>query len=182
MLHRDEYMALRNASDMDLLDEFTGDMMNRLSTELLELGVRFPIIKSGARGYYVRTPGREVLETMGKAKPVDMAGFENREFWHPAFYCPVPPNATGSGDASIAGFLSAYLRGLPLLDCVIVATCTGSASVEKPDALTGVPDWDGVQERIQSIPRDPLEVEGEGWYRDAENDFLWVGPADQSEK
>jgi len=182
MLHRDEYMALRDASDMDLLDEFTGDMMHRLSGELLDLGVRIPFIKSGPRGYYVRTPGRDVLETMGKAKPVNMDDFENREFWHPAFYCPVPPNATGSGDASIAGFFSAYLRGLPLLDCVIVATSTGSASVEKPDALTGVPDWDGVQERINTIPRDPLSVEGEGWSLDPDHNFLWVGPADQSKK
>ena len=180
MLHRDEYMALRDASDMDLLDEFSGDMMNHLSGELLGMGVRVAVIKSGPRGYYVRTSGRDVLETMGKAKPENMDDFQCREFWHPAFHCPVPPNATGSGDASIAGFLSAYLRGLPLLDCVVVATATGSASVEKPDALTGVPGWDEVQERIKSIPRDPLAVEGEGWSRDPENDFLWVGPADQS--
>jgi len=69
-----------------------------------------------------------------------------------------------------------------LLECVIVATATGSASVEKPDALTGVPDWDGVQERIKTIPRDPLSVEGEGWSLDPDNNFLWVGPADQSKK
>lgn len=182
MLHRDEYMALRDASDMDLLNEFTGDMMHRLSGELLDLGVRIPVIKSGSRGYYVRTPARDVLETMGKAKPADTADFENREFWHPAFFCPVPPNATGSGDASIAGFLSAYLRGLPLLDCVVVATATGSASVEKPDALTGVPDWDGVQQRIKSVPLDPLTVEGEGWSLDPENNYLWIGPADKSKR
>ncbi len=182
MLHRDEYMAFRDASDMDLLDKFTGDMMHRLSGELLDLGVRIPFIKGGPRGYYVRTPGRDVLKTMGKAQPVDMDDFENREFWHPTFYCPVPPNATGSGDASIAGFLSAYLRGLPLLDCVIVATATGSASVEKPDALTGVPDWDGVQERINTIPRDPLTVEGKGWSKDPEHSFLWIGPSDKSRK
>ncbi|MEN8254953.1 MAG: carbohydrate kinase family protein [Verrucomicrobiota bacterium] len=182
MLHRDEYMALREASDMDLLDAFTGEMMTRLSGELLEMGVRIAVIKSGGRGYYVRTPGKTVLETMGKAKPEDMDDFESREVWHPAFYCPVPPNATGSGDASIAGFLSAYLRGLPLLDCIITATATGSASVEKPDALSGVPDWDGVQQRIKSVPLDPLIVEGEGWSTDSEHSFLWIGPSDKSRK
>ena len=182
MLHREEYMALRDASDMDLLDTFSGDKMHRLSSELLEMGVHAVIIKSGSRGYYVRTPGRDILKTMGKAKPMDLEDFENREFWIPAFHCPTPPNATGSGDASIAGFLSAYLRGLPLQDCAITATATGSASVEKPDAISGVPDWNGVQQRVKTILRDPLTVEGKGWHLDAEDPHLWVGPADQSKR
>ncbi len=173
MLHRDRYMALRNASDRDLLGEFTGDMLHELSGELLEFGVRIAVIKCGSRGYYVRTPEVAVLETMGRAKPGNLQEFANQEIWHPAFYCPVPPNATGSGDASIAGFISAYLRGLPLLDCVITATCTGSASVEKPDALSGVPDWNGIQKRIQTVPRDPLTVTGQGWAIDSECPYLW---------
>jgi sugar/nucleoside kinase (ribokinase family) len=176
MLHRGRYMALRDTSDRDLLDHFTGDLLHELSGELLAMGVRIAVIKCGPRGYYVRTPGKEVLETMGRARPGSLDEFADREFWHPAFYCPIPPNATGSGDASIAGFLSAYLRGRPLLDCVITATCTGSASVEKPDALSGVPDWDGVQQRIKTIPRDPLTVTGEGWRMDDNLPFLWTGP------
>ena len=180
MLHRDRYMKMREASDRDLINEFTGDLMHELSDELLSLGVRMVVIKSGSRGYYIRTPEKVILETIGKAKPGNLDDFANREIWHPAFYCPVPANATGSGDASIAGFLSAYLRGLPLLDCVITATCTGSASVEKPDALSGVPDWNGIQTRIQTTPRNPLTVEGEGWSVDKEHPFLWIGPADRS--
>ncbi len=177
MLHRDRYMALRNASDRDLLDQFTGDILHELSGELLAMGVRVAVIKCGPRGYYVRTPGKEVLETMGRARPGSLDEVANQEFWHPAFYCPVPPNATGSGDASIAGFISAYLRGLPLLDCVITANCTGSASVEKPDALSGVPDWNGVQARIKTVPRDPLTVTGKGWKTDKDLPFLWIGPS-----
>lgn len=182
MLHRDRYMELRNASDRDLLDEFTGDMLHDLAGELLDMGVRIAVIKCGPRGYYVRTPEKAVLETMGRAKPGNLDDFAERELWHPAFYCPVPPNATGSGDASIAGFIASFLRGLPLLDCVINATCAGSASVEKPDALSGVPDWHGVQERIQTIPRDPLTVEGTGWNIDPDHSFLWIGPSDKSKK
>jgi len=173
MLQRDRYMELRNASDRDLLDQFTGDMLHDLSGELLDMGVRIAVIKCGPRGYYVRTPSKAVLETMGRAKPGSLDDFAHQEFWHPAFYCPVPPNATGSGDASIAGFISAYLRGLSLVDCVMIATCTGSASVEKPDALSGVPDWDGVQERLKTVPRDPLTVSGQGWATDSEYPFLW---------
>ncbi|MFA5688127.1 MAG: carbohydrate kinase family protein [Kiritimatiellales bacterium] len=180
MLHRDRYMEFRRSCDGDLLHLFTGDMMHELSGELLDMGVRVAVIKSGYRGYYVRTPEKSVLETIGRAKPGNLDEFASHEFWHPAFFCPVPPNATGSGDASIAGFLSAYLRGLSLLDCVITATCTGSASVEKPDALSGVPNWNGVQERIKTIPRDPLTVEGAGWSVDAQHPFLWTGPSDKS--
>lgn len=173
MLHRDRYMALRSASDRDLLDQFTGDMLHELSGELLDMGVRIAVIKCGPRGYYVRTPGKEVLATIGRAKPGNLDEFADQEFWHPAFFCPVPPNATGSGDASIAGFISAYLRGLSLLDCVMTANCTGSASVEKPDALSGVPDWEGVQHRLKTVPRDPLTVTGKGWKIDSKLPFLW---------
>lgn len=173
MLHRDRYMGLRNASDRDLLDAFTGDLLHDLAGELLEMGVRIAVIKCGSRGYYVRTPDVDVLETMGRAKPGSLEEFANQELWHPAFYCPVPPNATGSGDASISGFLSAFLRGLPLVDCMTVATATGSASVEKPDAMSGVPDWDGVMERIQTVPRESLAVTGEGWAIDPDLPHLW---------
>lgn len=173
MLHRDRYMELRNASDRDLLDEFTGDMLHDLAGELLELGVRIAVIKCGPRGYYVRTADAATLDTMGRARPGSLDEFADQELWHPAFYCPVPPNATGSGDASIAGFLSAYLRGLSLVECVMVATCTGSASVEKPDAMSGVPDWDGVQERLKTVQRDPLDVTGKGWSTDPDLPFLW---------
>lgn len=179
MLHRDRYLAMRQACEGDLLEEFTGDVLHELSGELLEYGVRVAVIKCGPRGYYVRTPDRTILDTMGRARPGDVDAFANREFWHPAFHCDGVPNATGSGDASIAGFLSAYLRGLSLLDCVIVATCAGSASVEKPDALSGVPDWDGLQARIKTIARDPLHVSGTSWKKSVSHPFLWLGPADQ---
>jgi sugar/nucleoside kinase (ribokinase family) len=182
MLHRDRYMTLRNASDMDLLHMFTGDLMHELSGELLDMGARIVVIKSGSRGYYIRTSSEAVLQSMGKAKPVHTSDVSDREFWSPAFSCPGPVNATGSGDASIAGFFAAYLRELPLLDCVITATCAGSASVEKPDALSGGPDWEGVQQRIQTVTREPLTVEGIGWSTDPNHTFLWVGPADKSKK
>ena len=54
---------------------------------------------------------------------------------------------TGAGDAYRAGFLSAYQKGIPPVDCARVGTVTASFVVEKVGCQTNLPGWEDMEKR-----------------------------------
>lgn len=180
MLERDRFFDWRKQTPHDLLHLFTGDDMNRLSGKLLDLGGKVLCLKSGYRGYYVRTtPDAKRLAKFGAAAQKDMGSFIGREFWYPTYHIDNPPQATGSGDSSIAGFYAAYLRGLSLDETVKRATATGALNCTKPDAISGILPWPTLEKKLKAgWALDPLEVEGAGWQRDPSVEGRWIGPAE----
>ena len=85
-------------------------------------------------------------------------------------------NATGAGDATIAGFLAAFLRDRPLTECLKAACCVGAQCVQAVDALSGVADWDRTLSMIPHWPKHRQKLEG-GWRYD-ETRRVWQGPED----
>ena len=71
---------------------------------------------------------------MGRARPTDVAAWANRELWAPCFQVDVVGTA-GSGDATIAGFLSALLRDMTPEQAVNAAVAVGACNVEAADTL-----------------------------------------------
>ncbi|MBI1334703.1 MAG: carbohydrate kinase family protein [Armatimonadetes bacterium] len=59
-------------------------------------------------------------------------------------------DTTGSGDATIAGFLYAYLADKPFAQCLEAGCAVGAFCVEEIGATTGIPAWPLVQERIEA--------------------------------
>ena len=111
MLHRERLEQLRVAGG-DILYQFTPSLLHEISDELLGLGCKVVVIKLGHRGIYLRTGGRAEIESMGRAQPSDPAAWADKELWAPAFKVH-EVGATGSGDSSISGFLSALLAACP---------------------------------------------------------------------
>jgi sugar/nucleoside kinase (ribokinase family) len=100
-----------------------------------------------------------------------------REIWSPCFQVNVA-GTTGSGDATIAGFLAAFLRGLAPEDALTAAVAVGACNVEAPDALSGIRGWDETLGRVRNgWPRHALEIAARGWRRDP-GLGLWLGPCD----
>ncbi len=60
-------------------------------------------------------------------------------------FIPIVPtivlDGTGSGDAFIAGFLAAYLRGSSWLECGQIGNAAGAMCVRGVGAMTGMTDW-----------------------------------------
>jgi sugar/nucleoside kinase (ribokinase family) len=152
------------------------DLLSSVSGELLDMGGRIVGLKVGDRGLYLRTAGAEKLAGLGAACPPDLAAWAGREYWAPCFRVNVV-GTTGSGDATIAGFLSGLLRGLPAEETMTAAVAVGACNVEAADALSGVRPWEETLARIGTgWARRPLEVAAPGWRFDRERQ-LWVGPA-----
>jgi|GEM_PF-12636 len=154
-------------------------LLTRLSDQLMEMGAKIILIKLGDCGAYLRTADAERLANLGRAAPAALLPWSNRELWAPCFRVKVI-GTTGSGDSTIAGFLSALLRGLTPEQTLTSAVAVGACNVEAADALSGVPAWDDVQERI-AAGWDRLfpyqELAGWSW---SEADQLWASPEDRS--
>jgi len=85
---------------------------------------------------------------------------------------------TGSGDATIAGFLAGLLHGLPPERVIAAAVAVGACNVEAADAISGIPTWAEVQRRIQSgWTRRPVALSLPEWRWD-KTTGIWKGPAD----
>jgi sugar/nucleoside kinase (ribokinase family) len=133
------------------------------------------VFKLGERGLYLRTAGHAALSQMGRAAPADPLAWADQELWAPCYQVNVV-GTTGSGDATIAGFLSALLRDFTPRQAVNAAVAVGACNVEAADALSGLRSWDDTLARVrQGWTRLPLEITAPGWSW-CEQDQLWVGP------
>ena len=177
MLHRAECDSLRSVlPGGDLTYAVNVERLEDLSVELLEMGAKVVVIKAGSRGLYLRTAGEAAMRQMGHGAPAELSAWVERELWAACFKVDVI-GTTGAGDATIAGFLSALLRGLDPYEALIIAVGVGACNVEAADALSGLRSWEATQARIQAgWEHLPLTVDGPGWVK--VRDGLWekVGP------
>ena len=172
MMHPDTYEALAK-SPGGAIAAVTPNLLTDLSDELLDLGVNIVLIKLGYRGAYLRTGDKPALQKMGRAAPQDLSTWKNQELWAPCFQVEVA-GTTGSGDATIASFLSAILRNTSVQQALTMAVAVGACSVEGPDSLSCVLTWENTADRIvQGWPRHPLDLSVYGWEIDEIHE-LWV--------
>lgn len=177
MLRREIYEELSQpAGGAGLLSRITSSLLSELSGELLEMGGRIVGFKLGDRGLYVHTAGQAVLETLGAARPSNPATWAGKELWAPCFKVDVV-GTTGSGDATIAGFLSALLRDMSLEETLTAAVAVGACNVEAADALGGIRPWEETRRRVESgWARHALCINAPGWHFDDRHQ-VWVGSA-----
>lgn len=177
MLRREIYEELSQpAGGAGLLSRITSSLLSELSGELLEMGGRIVGFKLGDRGLYVHTAGQAVLETLGAARPSNPATWAGKELWAPCFKVDVV-GTTGSGDATIAGFLSALLRDMSLEETLTAAVAVGACNVEAADALGGIRPWEETWRRVESgWARHALCINAPGWHFDDRHQ-VWVGSA-----
>jgi sugar/nucleoside kinase (ribokinase family) len=170
MLRRSDYEAMAQYGPR--LNQVTPALLHDISNELLSLGVRMAVIKLGERGLYLHAAGERILGEMGRAAPSNLEAWSDQEFWVPCFRVRVA-GTTGAGDSTIAGFLSALLRGLSPAESVVAAVAVGACNVEAPDALSGLLSWDATIQRIHSDwERQTLDLDDPDWRRD-EDHQLW---------
>jgi len=99
-----------------------------LAQRALDMGVSIAGVKLGADGLYVRTADEEVHS--------------------PCFVPRSVAGTTGSGDATIAGFLAALLRGDELEAAATAGNAVGACSVERSSGSDGIPPWPEIEARI----------------------------------
>lgn len=182
MLHPQMFMERkRTHGGSELLDYISPDECSECGEAFLDMGACMTALKSGHRGYYFRTKDKSAFERMGRAKLADPAAWSDREIWCPAYQINTIASATGSGDSSIAGFLTALLRGLSLEECLKVANCVGNQNLQGLDALSGIKTWDETWAMVNADDQPIIDPKlGDCRWRRDERQHLWYGPADAS--
>ena len=167
MLRRERFDALyAGGGEGGVLAGADAALLRELTDELLGWGARAVGLKLGHRGLYVRTAEGAAMEAIGAARPRRPREWAGREIWAPCFRVRVA-GTTGAGDATVAGFLAALLRGCALPDAVTAAVAVGACNVEAPDALGGIRTWEETMRRIsRGWKRRPMPAPGPDWTRD----------------
>lgn len=180
MLDPEGFLRMKQAhGNAELIDYIPPAQYSRMAGELLAMGAKVVSLKSGHRGFYLRTAAAETFAEMGAARPGDPANWAGREVWAPAFAVAHFGSATGSGDSSIAGLLAAFLRGCGIETAIRYATCCGWQNVQVLDAVSGIHPWDETTAMLErAMPLIDAHINEDGWRQDAASG-LWFGPNDR---
>lgn len=143
------------------------DELAHTTASFLALGTATVLVKLGHRGAYLRTstdhPGG--------------SGWRARELLSPNFVIDTT-GTTGAGDATIAGFLTAWQAGATPEHVLSVASATGAYSVAGRDPATNVPLLSRIEaELARGWQRTPAT-----WFGSSDIDTTGIvrGPADAS--
>ncbi|AKJ64485.1 carbohydrate kinase family protein [Kiritimatiella glycovorans] len=181
MLDRDLFHRRESeAEDGDPVRAYQPDDYGALSDSALEWGAAAVTLKSGECGFYLRTAGADRWANLGRVRPGDTRAWSGRELWGPSYRADPVVSATGSGDSSIAGFLSAFMRGFGPEEAVQAANIVGWQNVRAMDALSGLEAWPATLQYMEdhTRPRNPLELDPASWSW-SERHQIFHGPHDQ---
>ena len=173
-LHREIYEKFTNQGGSRFVHLVSTQLLDELSDELLDLGTKVILIKLGEYGAYLKTAHQQIMENFGKALPSNIKQWSHRQLWAPCFKVNVA-GTTGSGDATIAGFLCALMHDMNPEDALNSAVAVGAFNVEAADAISGLRSWEETQSRISAgWMHHPLDLDSdENWVWD-KNHNLWV--------
>jgi len=156
-----------------MIEALGSDEIRALAEQALNLGCKVVVLKLGERGAYVRTAAD--LGNFGRGEPAEPESWCARELWVPCFVPDTLVGTTGAGDATIAGFLAALLRGASPERALTVAAAVGACNVEAADALSGVRSWQETVDRLDGgWAQQPISLPG--WHGDEQG--VWHGAND----
>lgn len=178
MLDRTRFDQMARAG-ADLNAQAEAALLGALADDLIGMGAAMVGLKLGSQGMYLRTTGdRGRLAKAGACAPEHPDAWVGRELLVPCFATTVV-GTTGSGDATIAGFLGALVNRLPPEEAMTAAVAVGACNVEAPDALSGIPAWSVVQQRLAAgWERREASVSLPGWRWD-EGKRIWRSQTDE---
>ena len=183
MLDRPRFERLREQyGDGRLLEGVDGALLADLGDQLIAWGALMVAVKLGDQGLYFQTTtdtARWAALTAINLPTLANPTWRGRRALAPCFQVDVV-GATGSGDATIAGFLMGLSQGSSPEQTLRDAIAVGACSVERIDATSGVPGWEQVQRRqVAGWARRATLLALPGWAWDAAS-ALWRAPDDQA--
>ena len=166
MLNKDRFLDIKKAAGVtEPLAHYAVEDFEWMGRQILEYGAKMVVVKSGHRGAYIKTSGKDVLKQIQAMNDEQIDGWADRELWGPSFQPPKFGSAAGSGDSFIAGFLAAFLKGCSIEDTITIANCVGCQNITEVDTLSGIGTWEKtLQLKDRLKPNDP-NLNSDAWNR-----------------
>ncbi|MDF1512234.1 MAG: carbohydrate kinase family protein [Anaerolineae bacterium] len=177
MLDRDSYERAKTDEMKTVWAD--ANKLEQLAKEMVHMGAAVVVIKLGSDGLFLRTTSeRAQITHLSSVLPIDKAVWVNRQLATPTFQVNLV-GTTGAGDCAVAGFLTAMFDGLSAEDALVSSAAVGACNVEAMDAISGIPSWDVVQQRIQDgWTRLGSNLQLPGWVWESSKG-IWMGPVDR---
>jgi sugar/nucleoside kinase (ribokinase family) len=175
-LHKEKFLEKKAklGPKQTVLDLMTEKEVSDLGSDMLKMGAAIAMVKCGNRGLYVRTADKNRLSKLGEAGCANLDNWANRELWFPVYEEEKFVGALGSGDSAIAGFLSAFVKGNSIENCLRYANAAGSMNVTVPDGLSWNKGFEDLTKRIKAgWKTKEMKVTEAGWKKEHE---FWAGP------
>jgi len=170
MLNPEKYYKISEKKE-----RFDVVLLDQLARQLINYGTNVVVIKLGDQGLYFRSHQTERSNLSSIINPKD---WNYRQLLSPCFATGVK-GTTGTGDATIAGFLAQLLEGGEPEKAITLATAVGACCVEAIDATGGIRPLPEVISRINSgWERLTLSIPIENWKYDYQYK-IWKGPEDK---
>ncbi len=175
MLDRPQYERLVAwAAGHDMMEVLDIDILPGIAHRLLEYGACIVGIKCGKLGFFLATASADQLAAIGDGAPTDPERWAERTLFAETYKPDRILSTTGAGDSSIAGFLSALLRGRGPEQTLRVACAAGANTTRVYDTTSGVESLESMERWIASGPeRNRLAYSGSAWRFDEAGD-LWT--------
>ena len=152
MLAPDEAERLAaQAGGGDVVDLVPDSLCRALADEALALGATTVLLKAGSRGGYCRNGSlTDLLASTRLSFPAD--GATEDGLWLPGLSADPTRfrNACGAGDAAVAGFLTALLRGENIATAGHLAMRAGRDSLYGVDTTSGLGTWEEMRADLGS--------------------------------
>lgn len=160
MLDQERYRAWQErAQGRDVTEILTMEDISPLGSMVLGMGAKVVMIKCGAPGIYYRTGKRTELEKLCGKLELSLEEWAEREGFEVSYRPEAVRSGTGAGDTSIAAFLVSALRGKSLKAAVEMAAGAGACCVSAYDALSGIPSYEEIEEKIrQGWEKNPYQI------------------------
>ncbi len=156
-------------------ERFDVVLLDQLARQLINYGTNVVAIKLGDQGLYLRTHHTEKSNLSSIINPKD---WNYRQLLSPCFATEVK-GTTGTGDATIAGFLAQFLEGGEPEKAITLATAVGACCVEAIDATGGIRPLPEVIKKVTSgWERLTLSIPIDNWKYDYQYK-IWKGPEDK---
>lgn len=170
MLNPEKYYSISEKKEkIDLL------LLDQLAGKVIDYGAKVVAIKLGDQGLYLRS-GQ--TEKSNLSRIVNPNQWNYRQLLSPCFASEVK-GTTGTGDATIAGFLAQLLDGGEPEKCITFATAVGACCVEEVDATGGIQPLPEIVKKITSgWKRLSVAMPTDNWEYDYHYG-IWKGTKDQ---
>lgn len=148
MLDRQEYKRVKSTAGAgDFVDFVDLSVLPRLGQKIIDMGTSVAVIKCGSKGMYVKTAGQERLD-LGTLK-LDKQIWAKKEIFEESYRVKSFVSALAAGDTTIAGFLTAMIKGMDIYDAAKIACKTGALCCETYDAVSGLQSFDAIANMIK---------------------------------
>jgi len=175
----DELLYMLNPEKFDNISEKKEKidllLLDQLARQLIDYGVNVVAIKLSDQGLYLRS---HQTEKSNLSRIINPRQWNYRQLLSPCFATEVK-GTTGTGDATIAGFLAQLLDGGEPEKCITLATAVGACCVEAVDATGGIRPLPEVAKKVTSgWERLSLSIPTDHWKYNYQYK-IWEGPEDQ---